>query len=82
MPLSTAEKTALQSDAKAITDAINALVVDTVDVAALQQQVTDLTAQVATLQGKIDAAKAAMAQADTADVAEDAARAAAQAALA
>lgn len=82
MPLSSAEKTTLQSDVQALSDAVNALVVDTVDVAALQKQVADLTSANAALQTKIDNAKAAMAQADTADATEDAARKAAQDALA
>ena len=50
--------------------------------ALLQAEVAQLTADKAALQTKIDNAKAAMAQADAADATEDAARKAAQDALA
>lgn len=68
MPLSTAEKTALQTSVQVVADQVAALEVDTVDVEALQAELAAVKAerdtaveQILALQAKIDAAKLALA---------------------
>jgi multidrug resistance efflux pump len=87
MPLTATQKSGLQSDVQALSDAVNALTVDPipnplqVQLDAAQAQIVTLQQGNTALQAKIDAAKAAMARADAADVSEDQARADALAAL-
>lgn len=87
MSLSAAEKTQLTLDVQVLVDHITALVVDP-DVNPLQAELDAANAALATAQAdntallaKIQSAKDAIAAADIADTAEDAARAAALAAL-
>jgi cell division protein FtsB len=68
MPITVAEKSALEATANTIVSQVAALVVDTVDVAALEAQIASLTAerdalsaQVSTLHTKISNAQAALA---------------------
>lgn len=68
MPLTSTEKTNLQTSVQTVADQVAALVVDSVDVAALQAQLdqalSDLVAAqatIATLQAKIVAAQQALA---------------------
>jgi peptidoglycan hydrolase CwlO-like protein len=68
MPLSTAEKTSLQTSVQSVADQVAALVVDTVDIVALQAELAAVQAerdaaiqQILALQAKIENAKAALA---------------------
>lgn len=68
MPLSQAQKTELQASVQTVAEQVEALVVDTVDVAALQAQLDQALADlvvangtIAELQAKISAALAALA---------------------
>jgi hypothetical protein len=87
MPLTATQKSQLQSDVQALSDAVTALTVDPipnplqVQLDAAQAQIVTLQQGNTALQAKIDAAKTAMARADAADVSEDQARADALAAL-
>lgn len=68
MPLSTSEKSTLQASVQVVADQVAALVVDTVDVAALQAELVAVKAErdaavqtILTLQQKIEAALLALA---------------------
>ena len=80
MPLSQTELTTLKQAVQAVADEVDALVVDP-ETNPLQVQLDEANATIASLQAKIDAAKQRLADAATADAAEDAAREAALAEL-